>query len=374
MLQRLSLLRFALSNNVSDIHLKPGRVPVVRRGAAVELAGLRGMPVLTEADISALLEDLLTPQHKSTLEERGEVDLVWGEPGLGRFRINLFRGRVGLQAALRVIPERIPTIAELGLPKVVEQIAQERRGLVLVTGAAGQGKSTTLAAIADTINRSRACHIVTIEDPIEYIIEDRRAIVTQRQVGTDTRSFYEGLRAALRQDPDVIVVGEMRDRETIETALIAAETGHLVLSTLHTLDARETVNRVLAVFRDAEKDYARYMLAAVLKAIISQRLVKRADGKGRVPAVEILIATARVRDLLKTPGGGDEIPETIARGHAQYGMQTFDQSLLGLFREGQITYEEALAHCTNPADFALKVRGISSQSGFELDDHEREIR
>ncbi len=367
-----ALLRFAVAQGVSDIHMKPGRTPAFRRGAAVDLVGPKGMQVLTERDILGLFEGVLEEHHRVRLKETGEVDLAWGEAGVGRFRINLFRGRVGHQAVLRVIPARIPTVSELGLPRVVEQIAQERRGLVLVTGAAGQGKTTTLAAMADLINRQRACHIVTIEDPIEYVVEDRRAVVTQREVGTDTRSFYDGLRAALRQDPDVIIVGEMRDRETIETALTAAETGHLVLSTLHTLDARETVNRVLAVFDQASRDYARTLMASVLRAVISQRLVTRADGKGRVPAVEVLIATARVRDLLKTPDGADQLPEVIARGYSQYGMQTFDQSLLALFREGRITYDEALAHCSNPSDFALRVKGITSQSGFEAANEHRD--
>ncbi len=364
------LLKFAVAQGVSDIHLKPGRTPVFRRGAAVDLVGPRGMPVLTERDVLALFEGLLADHHRARLAEAGEVDLAWGETGVGRFRINLFRGRAGHQAVLRVIPVRIPTLADLGLPRVVETITQERRGLVLVTGATGQGKTTTLAALADQINRQRACHIVTIEDPIEYVVEDRRAVVTQRQVGLDTRSFHDGLRAALRQDPDVIIVGEMRDRETIETALTAAETGHLVLSTLHTTDARETVNRILAVFEPSAREYARVLMASVLRAVVSQRLVTRADGKGRVPAVEVLIATGRVRDLLKAPDGVDELPEAIARGHSQYGMQTFDQSLLALFREGRITYDEALTHCSNPSDFALRVKGISSQSGFEaLDEH-----
>lgn len=365
------MLRFAVAQRVSDIHLKPGRTPVFRRGASVDLVGPRGMHVLTERDVYALLEGVLEEHHQARLREAGEVDLAWGEPAVGRFRIALFRGRVGLQAVLRVIPVRIPTVAELGLPKVVEQVAQERRGLILVTGAAGQGKTTTLAAMTDLINRQRACHIITIEDPIEYVIEDRRAVITQRQVGTHTRSFHDGLRAALRQDPDVIIVGEMRDRETIEIALIAAETGHLVISTLHTIDARETVNRILAVFESTAREYARVLLASVLKAVISQRLVTCADGMGRVPAVEVLIATARVRDLLKIPDGADELPEVITRGHSQYGMQTFDQSLLALYREGRITYDEALIHCSNPSDFALRVKGISSHSGFEALDENR---
>ena len=361
------LLKFAVKKGVSDIHLKSGRPPVFRTGASVELIGPKGMEILNNAEIMTLFKNRLREDHQQILRDRGSVDFGWGIDGLGRFRINLFRSRTGNQAVMRVIPARIPTLNELGLPKVIDQLVDERRGLVLVTGAAGQGKSTTLAAIADQINRVRACHIITIEDPIEYMIIDRKSLITQREVGADIQSFQDGLRAALRQDPDVIIVGEARDRETIETAIIAAETGHLVLSTMNTIDARETVNRVLSVFSESEREYARILLSSVLKAVVSQRLVGKSDGLSRVPAVEVMLATGRIKNLLKEPDGADELHEAISQGFRQYGMQTFDQSLMQLFKDGEIELEMAMEFCSNPADFALRVKGISSEAGGSLD-------
>ena len=362
------LLKFSITQAVSDIHLKPGRPPIFRRGASMDLVGPKGMPVLDSQDVMRLLDEVLQDHHRVLLRERGQIDIGWGQESIGRLRVNVFRSRLGTQAVIRVVPARIPTLTDLNLPKALLNLTTERRGLVLVTGATGQGKSTTLAAVADQINRVRSCHIVTIEDPVEYVIEDRRAVVTQREVGTDTESFAAGLRGALRQDPDVIVVGEMRDRETIDTALLAAETGHLVLSTLHTIDARETINRISSVYTQSEQKHARMILSSVLKAIVSQRLVPRADGQGRVPAVEVLLATPRVRDLLKTPEGDADLPEAIASGAAQYGMQTFDQSLMTLFKDGRIAYEEAISQSSNPADFALRVKGIASGSVSSFSD------
>jgi len=355
-----SLLRFSIAQGISDIHLKPGRPPVFRLSTMNDLVSPKGMGPLEEGDIHRLTDPLLQEHHRLILRERGGVDLGWGIQGVGRFRIHVYRSRVGTQAALRVVPARIPGLQDLGLPPAVSQLTGERRGFILVTGAAGNGKSTTLASMLDQINRTRPCHIVTIEDPIEFVIEDRRGLVTQREVGSDTSSFTEGLRAALRQDPDVILVGEVRDRETVETALRAAETGHLVLSTMHTLDAKETVQRVIGFFEPHEYGMIRRMLASVLKAVICQRLVQRQDGRGRVPAVELMLATARIRDLLLDPDGLSLIADAVAQGQAQYGMQTFDQSLMLLYREGRIRYEEALAHATNPADFALRVQGIAA--------------
>jgi twitching motility protein PilT len=357
-----SLLRFALAQGISDVHLKPGKPPVFRRANASELVSPRGMGPLETRDIQGLMDPVFEEHHRVLLRERGGVDLGWGLPGLGRFRIAVFKSRVGLQAVLRVVPARIPTLQELGLPTQLATLATERRGLVLVTGATGSGKSTTLAALLDQINRVRACHIVTIEDPIEFVIEDRRAVVTQREILTDVPTFAHGLRAALRQDPDVILLGEMRDRETVETALQAAETGHLVMSTLHTVDARETVRRMLTLFDAHEHQAIRLLMSSVLKAVVSQRLVSRRDGKGRVPAVELMLATARIRDLLKTEDGPDILTDAIAQGQAQYGMQTFDQSLMFLYRGGQITYEEAMAEASNPADFSLRLKGVATGS------------
>lgn len=355
-----SLLRFAVTQGLSDVHLKPGRPPIFRRGNAMDLVSPRGTGPLESKDIQALVDPIFEEHHRAILREQGAADLGWGVTGVGRFRINVFRSRLGLQAVLRVVPSRIPTLQELCLPAVLANLANERRGLILVTGAAGQGKSTTLAGLVDQINRTRACHIVSIEDPIEFVIEDRRAVVTQREVLTDVPTFAAGLRSALRQDPDVVLLGEMRDRETIETALQAAETGHLVLSTMHTVDARETVNRILSVFEKHEHQQVRLMLASVLRAVVSQRLLSRKDGTGRIPAIELMLATPRIKDLLKTEEGPDEIPVSIAQGQAQYGMQTFDQSLTGLYREGRISYEEAMAHASSAADFALRLKGIGT--------------
>jgi twitching motility protein PilT len=355
-----SLLRFAVTQGLSDVHLKPGRPPIFRRGNAMDLVSPRGTGPLESKDIQALVDPIFEEHHRAILREQGAADLGWGVTGVGRFRINVFRSRLGLQAVLRVVPSRIPTLQELCLPAVLANLATERRGLILVTGAAGQGKSTTLAGLVDQINRTRACHIVSIEDPIEFVIEDRRAVVTQREVLTDVPTFAAGLRSALRQDPDVVLLGEMRDRETIETALQAAETGHLVLSTMHTVDARETVNRILSVFEKHEHQQVRLMLASVLRAVVSQRLLSRKDGTGRIPAIELMLATPRIKDLLKTEEGPDEIPVSIAQGQAQYGMQTFDQSLTGLYREGRISYEEAMAHASSAADFALRLKGIGT--------------
>lgn len=360
-----NLLRFAVSKGVSDIHLKPSRPPIFRLSGSMELVPPKNMAVLESKDVLKFFEEILQDHHRDILRERGGVDFGWGLPGIGRLRINLFRSRLGYQAVIRVVSARIPSFDELHLPEVFKRIAGERRGLILVTGAAGQGKTTTLASTADYINLTRSAHIVTIEDPIEYIIEDRRSVVTQREVLTDTMSFQDGLRAALRQDPDVIVVGEMRDRETVETALQAAETGHLVLSTLHTIDVRETVNRVISLFGENERSHARHMLSSVLRAVVSQRLIPRSDKAGRIPAVEILIATGRLRDLLKDPDGMDEVIDAIAQGREQYGMQTFDQALMQLYRDSKISYDEAYSQSTNPADFALSADGIGRDRGHD---------
>jgi twitching motility protein PilT len=254
---------------------------------------------------------------------------------------------------------------------VLEKIALEERGLILVTGTTGSGKSTTLAAMVDHINTHKTVHAMTIEDPIEFLIRDKRSIINQREVGVDTLSFPQALKSALRQDPDVILVGEMRDLETIETALLAAETGHLVMSTLHTLDATETINRIIAVFPPYQQKQIRMQLGAVLRAVISQRLMPRSDGRGRVAALEILIATSRVRELIEDKDRTKEVPDAISQGHISYGMQTFDQALMELLKKNLITYEEALRQCTNPDDFALRVSGVSGTSDAKWDQFER---
>jgi len=273
---------------------------------------------------------------------------------------------------LRFIPFEIKGLDDLTLPPVLKKIAGERRGLILVTGATGSGKSTTLAAMLDFINNSRTGHIVTIEDPIEYLHKDKSCIINQREVGFDTESFGVALKSALRQDPDVILVGEMRDYETIETALTAAETGHLVLSTLHTIDAPETINRIISVFPPFQQRQVRLQLAGVVKGIISQRLVPRADGKGRVPAIEVMVSTARTREMIDDKEKTKQLRDAIQQGFVSYGMQTFDQSLMGLLKKQLITFDEALRQCSNPDDFKLKFSGISSGSDLSWDEFEKE--
>ncbi|HYG68089.1 MAG TPA: type IV pilus twitching motility protein PilT [Anaeromyxobacteraceae bacterium] len=363
------ILQVALRANASDIHLKAGLPPMFRvDGTLVPLKDARRLP---PEEIARMGFGIMNEYQKEKFKQSNEVDLAYGVPGLGRFRVNVFQQRGTIGVVLRVIPFKIQSIEGLMLPKVLEKIAGEQRGLILVTGTTGSGKSTSLAAMIDHINATETCHIMTIEDPIEFLIRDKRSIVNQREVGVDTMSFGQALKSALRQDPDVILVGEMRDLETIETALTAAETGHLVMSTLHTLDATETVNRIISAFPPYQQKQVRLQLGSVLKAVISQRLVPRADGKGRVPAVEILLATARVRELIEDKDRTKEIADAIAQGHVSYGMQTFDQSLMTLLKSGVITYEEALRQASNPDDFALRVSGISGTSDSKWDSFEK---
>ena len=364
------ILKIALKGGASDIHLKSGLPPMFRvDGALVPLKnGERLMP----ADIQAMADAIMNPVQKTRFDETREVDLAYGIAGLGRFRVNAFQQRGTVGIVFRVIPFGVKSIEHLHLPKAIQSIAMEQRGLVLVTGTTGSGKSTTLAAMIEYINANRTCHIMTIEDPIEFLIRDRRSIVNQREIGVDTNSFSTALRSALRQDPDVILVGEMRDFETIETAITAAETGHLVMSTLHTLDATETINRIISVFPPYQQKQIRLQLASILKAVISQRLVPRADGKGRVPALEVLVTTARIRECIADKERTKEIHDAIAKGFTTYGMQTFDQSLMSLVKQKLITYDEALKHVSNPDDFALRFRGIGSTSDGTWDEFEGE--
>jgi len=365
-----AILREGVSRQASDIHLKMGSPPIFRVNGTL-LPWEEAEP-LDHDSLSVLTQELLSDHHCSRLRDGLQVDAGYGHKELGRFRVNVFYQRGALQAALRLIPPRVRQIRELNLPPVIERIASERRGLVLVTGTTGSGKSTTLAAMIDYINRTANRHVITVEDPIEYLHQDESSIITQREIGTDCVTFAAGLKGALRQDPDVILVGEMRDLETIETAILAAETGHLVMSTLHTLDASETITRVISAFPDHQRAQARLILSTILRGCISQRLVPRADGLGMVPAVEVMVATGLVRECITMPERTREIRDVIARGYTTYGMQTFDQSLMALWREGLITFEEALAQSTNPDDFALKARGISSTSDARWEDFDQE--
>jgi twitching motility protein PilT len=363
------LLRTAHSMGASDIHLKVGSNPIVRING--ELCPLADENRLSQEDTLKVAYTVMSPGQREIFKKKNDIDLAYSVPGLGRFRCNIFiqRGTIGL--VFRLIPMKIPTLEELFLPDILRKIAMEERGLILVTGTTGSGKSTTIATMIDHINSNRTDHIMTIEDPIEYLHRDKRSIVNQREVGNDTESFGKALRASLRQDPDVILVGEMRDFETIQTALTAAETGHLVFSTLHTIDATETVNRIISVFPPYQHKQVRIQLASVLRSIISMRLVPRADGKGRVPAVEILIVTSTIRDCILDPDKTKLIHDAIAQGAVHYGMQTFDQSLFNLFKSGYVTYEEAMRRATNPDDFALKVKGIQSTSELALEEPEK---
>ena len=359
------LLKICSDRGASDLHLKAGSHPVIRVDG--RLLPLTEQKRLMQEDTIAMAFSIMSARQKQKFKDNFELDMAYSVPGLGRFRCSVFqqRGTVGL--VLRVIPVKILTIRDLALPPVLEQIAGERRGLILVTGTTGSGKSTSLAAVIDFINSTRTEHIMTIEDPIEFLHRDKKSLVNQREVEVDTKSFALALRAALRQDPDVILVGEMRDYETIETALTAAETGHLVLSTLHTLDATETVNRIISVFPPHQQKQIRLQLASVLKAIISMRLVPRADGKGRVPAVEVLRATSYIRDCVENKEKTKLIRDAITQGTSQYGMQTFDQSLYRLYRQDLISFEEALRQATNPDEFKLRVAGIHSTSDVSTD-------
>ncbi|HEY1907233.1 MAG TPA: type IV pilus twitching motility protein PilT [Myxococcaceae bacterium] len=360
------ILQVALRGGASDIHLKAGLPPMFRvDGSLVPLKDGKRLP---PEEVARMAFGIMNEYQRDKFKNSNEVDLAYGVPGLGRFRVNVFQQRGTLGAVLRVIPFKVMTIRDLLLPTVLEAIALEERGLVLVTGTTGSGKSTTLAAMIDHINANETDHIMTIEDPIEFLIRDKRSIVNQREVGVDTVSFSQALKSALRQDPDVILVGEMRDLETIETALTAAETGHLVMSTLHTLDATETINRIVSVFPPYQQKQVRLQLGSVLKAVVSQRLVPRADGKGRVAAVEVLKNTARVRELIEDKDRTKEITDAIAQGHQSYGTQTFDQSLMSLVRQKIISYEEAHRQASNPDDFALRFSGISATSDGRWDD------
>lgn len=355
-----ALLAEASARRASDVHLRVGQAPVLRVNG--ELVRVPSAPPITHEDLTALLASWLDTDQLAQLHRAQEVDLAWSVPGVGRCRASVFHERGQLAIALRLIPAHVPKLDEVGLPPAVSALAQESRGLVLVTGATGSGKSTTLAGLIAAINDSRAVHVLTIEDPIEFIHEDCRAVVTQREVGIDVPSYAAGLKSALRQDPDVIFLGELRDADTIATALLAAETGHLVLSTLHTLDAPETINRIVSVFPPDHQLQIRHQLARVLRASVSQRLLPRADGQGRVLAAEVLVSTAYVRDCIADPEKTGLLAGAIAAGAQEYGMQNFDQSIMALTRAEAVTVDEAVRWVTNVEEFKMRLRGITSGS------------
>ena len=359
-----SALRFLAEHDGSDLHVKVPSAPMVRIHG--ELHPIPDAPGLTPPDTEAALRQILTDQNLLDEFERvGEVDFAYSVPGLSRFRVNAFRQRGSISIACRAIPYQVRTIDELELPEAIRNLADESRGIILLTGTTGSGKSTTLAAMLDHINSTKARHIITLEDPIEYLHRDKLSIINQREIGADTESFSRAMRRVLRQDPDAILIGEMRDEETVRTALSAAETGHLVLSTLHTLDATETVNRIIDFFPPHHQQQARVMLAATLRGVVGQRLIKSAGGEGRVAMCEILISTGRVQDLILNPEETGKINEVIAEGEF-YGMQTFDQALLKAVMAGKVEREVAFEAATSPHDFKLMLEAQGQRaSGIE---------
>ncbi len=365
------LLKIAAERRASDLHIKVGSHPVIRVDG--ELVPLVELKRLMQEDTIAMAFSIMSSRQKEKFKNNYEIDIAYSVPGLGRFRCNIFQQRGTVGMVLRVIPVKILSIRELMLPVVLEKICEERRGLILCTGTTGSGKSTTLAAMIDYINAHRTEHIMTVEDPIEFLHRDKKSIVNQREIEVDTKSFSQALRSALRQDPDVILVGEMRDYETIETALTAAETGHLVLSTLHTMDATETINRIISVFPPHQQKQIRLQLAAVLKAVVSLRLLPRADGLGRVPAAEVMISTAYIRDCIENKEKTKLIKDAISQGTSQYAMQTFDQSLYVLYKNGLITLDEALRRASNPDEFRLKLSGIQSTSDMAREEMDAKL-
>ncbi len=359
----------AMSFGASDIHLRAGSFPVIRVNG--ELRPVSGANRLTQDETLEMAFSMMSNRQKLHFKEAYEVDIGYGVSGLGRFRVNIFQQRNSIGIVARVISDYVRNFNELGLPPVLSRVAEENRGLILVTGTTGSGKSTTLAAMVNQINQTRNSHIVTIEDPIEFLHKDKNSYITQREVDVDTRSFAEALRGSLRQDPDVILVGEMRDLETIETALLAAETGHLVLSTLHTLDASETLTRIITAFPPYQQKSIRIQLAGLLKAVVSQRLMKSANGRSRVPAVEVLISTPLIRDYILHEEKTSQVRDAIAAGTSQYGMQTFDQSLFYLYQSELITLEEALRGSTNPDEFRLRLAGIQNTTAHAKEEMEK---
>ena len=358
-----SALRLLVERGGSDLHVKVGVPPTARLHG--ELTPLEGFPALDGEETAAALAYIAEPRSREEFDEVGETDFAYSIPGFSRFRVNAFKQRGSTSIVCRAIPFEIRSVDDLGLPPVVTKLADEQRGIILVTGTTGSGKSTTLAAMIDHINRTKSHHIVTLEDPIEYLHEDKQSIINQREIGSDTESFARAMRRVLRQDPDVILIGEMRDEETVRTALSAAETGHLVLSTVHTLDATETINRIIDFFPPRLQHQARVMLASTLKGAIAQRLIPDITGDGRVPASEILVVTGRVKDLILNPEETGKITEVIAEGE-YYGMRTFDQALLTYAMEGKISEEVALATASSPHDFKLMLAaGGQRASGIE---------
>jgi twitching motility protein PilT len=364
-------LKVAIESDASDLHIKAGNYPIIRIHG--KLQPLTQFPRLSPNNTYELANQVLNEHQKEKLNTDLDIDLAYSLPGFGRFRGSVYYQRGSLAVVMRIIPLEVKPIRALLLPEAIEKIALEPRGLVMVTGTTGSGKTTTLAAMIDHINMHRKENIITVEDPIEYLHRDKKSTISQREVGLDVTNFSRGLRASLREDPDVILVGEMRDRETIETALLASETGHLVMSTLHTLDAPETINRIVSVFAPHHQRQVRLQLASIVKACISMRLIPRKDGQGRVPACEIMINTPYIQECINDRDKTLLIRDAIASGVSQYGMQTFDQSIYQLYKDGYISYEQGLRYSSSPDNFKLRVMGIRSTLDVALEDMESEM-
>jgi twitching motility protein PilT len=362
-----SVLEEMIRRGGSDLHIFVGVPPMIRIDGAMQPSE---QPIVSPEDMVALAEQILTPKQLKLFETEKEIDFGFGVPGLGRFRANVCKQRGTIAMVFRLVPMEIPALDQLMLPDVLSRMCMKHRGLILVTGITGSGKSTCLASMLQKINQERRAKIITIEDPIEYLHTRRNGLVAQREVGTDTVSFSKALRHVLRQDPDVIMVGEIRDLETMEIAITAANTGHLVLSTLHTIDASQTVNRVISFFPTHQHQEIRLLLASCLEAIVCLRLIPRADGEGRVPACEVMLCTPTIQEYIIDPEKTVLMRHAIQEGHLQYGMQTFDQSLKRLYREGLITYDDALTNSTSPDEFVLRVKGIESSSDKSWDTFE----
>jgi twitching motility protein PilT len=354
-----SVLEKMIAARASDLHLKVGTPPVVRvDGVLYTLEE----PAPNAEDLRAVVQQLLSEEQRAYFSTHNEIDFAFGVAGVARFRVNIFMQRGSPALALRHVPVDVPTIEDLSLPALVREMAFAPRGLIVITGRTGSGKSTTLAAMIDALNRVTTRNVITVEDPIEFLHRDRQSFIHQREVGLDTRSFHDGLRYVLRQDPDIILVGEIRDLETMSTVLMAADTGHLVLSTLHTTNVVQTIQRMISFYPPHQHDEVRMSIAGNLRAVICQRLVPRRDGGGRVPAVEIMVNTPTIREFILNAEKLPLIQSAVAEGVTQYGMQTFDQSVLHLLRKGLITEEEALKNCNNPNELGLKLKGIASTS------------
>ncbi|MFH2049752.1 MAG: type IV pilus twitching motility protein PilT [bacterium] len=348
-----------LNRKASDLHIRVGVVPHLRVNGRLEKIAT---DPLTMDMMDQIVSQILNEKQKERYFRKNEMDLALSVAKLGRFRINLFRQRGTCGIAIRAVNTNVPSFEELSLPPIVKKLSQSRRGLIVLTGTTGSGKSTSLAAMIEEMNETRTENILTVEDPIEYIYRDKKSIISQREVGGDTETFSSALRHAFRQDPDVILIGEIRDLETMSIALTAADTGHLVLSTLHTMDAVETISRIVSFFPPHQHQQIRLLLAGTLEAIICQRLLPRSDKPGRAPAVEVLLSTAAIRECIMDPEKWTEIVELIEGGAVQYGMQTFDQAIMRLYKQGVISYDTAVANATNPDDFDLRVKGITGTS------------